>query len=126
MYSKLKAYEVLVGLIGAYVELKGTKIIKLKDRSKLYNCIYEICKEKKDIIFNFEFSRRSGELVSPDIDLCIRNLEDSGRLNCLNPDLVDFEETETLKKEYNNVVLPLLMKHDVYALFKEKCVCLGN
>lgn len=108
MNDTLKGYEVLTGIIGMLAESTGKETVRLKDRSTLYQCVYDLCRQYPEKIFPFEFCRRSGELVSSDVDLCLRNLEDSARLRCQNPDLVVFERTATMQSEFKNAVRPRL------------------
>jgi len=118
MSEKLKPYEVIGGLLGVCMERKaGT--ISLPDRTKLYQCVRDLCLEKRDIIFPFEFRRRSGKWTSPDVDLGIRNLEDSKRLECLNPSLVDFRWTSLGVEEYENELKPKLAGLDLLNAFEK-------
>ena len=121
----LKAHEVLTGVLGLMAEVSNSRELHLRDRRKLYECVRELCVTRPGDIFDFQFRNRSGELVSPDVDLCLRNLEDSERLRCLNPDLVDFEETDTKRKEFTESVRPRLEEMQLLDLFMEaskKCL----
>lgn len=121
MTEPLKAYEVLIGVIGMLREKTGKNRLQLKDRSKLYQAVHDICCSSLDKVFEFEFSRRSGQLVSPDIDIILRNLEDSSRLVCYNPDLVDFQGTDVLYNDYDRCVKSRLVEMGLCDHFSNAC-----
>ncbi len=119
MSTKLKGHEVVSALLGVYIESTGNNLIRLKERTTFYECIYELCSSHPEEMFDFEFRRRSGFLTSPDVDLCIRNLEDSKDLICNNPDLVDFQCTKTMKNQYQEKLKPKLENLGLLAQFEE-------
>lgn len=119
MKQKLKGYEVIMGLIGAYCELQERSTVLLKDRSDLYKAVYSLCNKYPNIVGPFMFKWRGGECTSDDVDLCIRNLEDSKRLQCLNRDLVEFQGTDVMKEEYEKEVKPRLKRLSLFDDFQQ-------
>lgn len=119
MSEKLKAYEVIGGLLGACMEQTQENKLPLLNRTALYACVRTLCMDKPDKIFPFEFRQRAGRWTSPEVDLTIRNLEDSKRLECLNPDLVDFRWTSVGAREYKEKIKPRLERLGVSMSIEE-------
>ena len=108
MSERLKAYEIIGGLLGACMEQTSENKLRLLDRTALYACVRDLWLDMPDKVFSFEFRKRAGRWTSSEVDLTIRNLEDSKRLECLNPDLVDFRWTSVGAKEYQEKIKPRL------------------
>ena len=90
MNEKLAGYEIITAILGKYFEKKNTKEIHLKNRVKLYETVHKLYQAHPEKVGVFYFRKRRGRYTSDDVDIVLRNLEDSEFLECLNPELVVF------------------------------------
>jgi len=118
MEEKLAGYEVIAGLIGTYTEMKNTTEIHLSNRVKLYDAVRQLCQSNPEKMGSFRFRQRRGRYTSDDVDIVLRNLEDSELLECLNPDLVVFRQKNKFAEMYSIKIKPKIESMNLMQYFQ--------